>query len=98
MSWCRWLISSLRTTLSCIDLCWVLGGYGVGLAWAPEVDGVGLDFFGMVPVNPVPCRMMGLLCWVVAVAAAAAATAVALSSLSFLIIKVLLWWGEMRVI
>ena len=50
-----------------------------------------MDFFGMVPVNPVPCKMMGLLCWVAAVAAAAAATVAAFSSLSFLIIRVLLW-------
>ena len=68
------------------------GGYGVALAWAPDVDGIELlGFLGMVPVNPVPCRMMGLLCWAVAVAAVAAATAAAFSSLSFLIIRVLRW-------
>jgi hypothetical protein len=93
MSWWRWLISSLRTTLSCIVLCWVLGGYGVDLAWAPDVDGAGfiLGFLGMVPVYPVGGRMIGLLCGVVIADAAATATAVAFSSLSFLIIKVLLW-------
>ena len=91
ISWWRWLISSLRTTLSWSGLCCGLGGYGVALAEAPDVDGVGLDFLGMVPVKPVPCRMMGLLCWAVAVAAAAAATTAAFSSLSFLIIRVLRW-------
>jgi hypothetical protein len=50
-----------------------------------------LGFLGMVPVYPVAGRMMGLLCGVVMAAAAATATAVAFSSLSFLIIKFLLW-------
>ena len=74
-------------------LGWVLGGYGVALAWAPDVDGAGfiLGFLGMVPVYPVEGRIIGLLCGVVTLAAAAKATAVAFSSLSFLIIKVLLW-------
>ena len=76
-----------------MDLCWALGGYGVDLAWAPDVDGVGfiLGFLGMVPVYPVAGRMMGLLCGVVIAAAAATAIAVAFSSLSFRIIRVLLW-------